>query len=53
MDLSRFEGWTPIELFGETAFPRIGTWPYVMSLGPHGFMWFRLEPPAAAVSDSA
>src|SRR5690349_19561828 len=46
LDLCRFEGWTPIELFGETRFPKIGGGPYILSLGPHGFMWFRLEPPA-------
>jgi maltose alpha-D-glucosyltransferase / alpha-amylase len=46
LDLSRLAGWTPIELFGETRFPTIGEQPYVLTLGPHGFDWFRLERPA-------
>ena len=33
----------PVELFGETVFPRIGEAPYFLSLGPHTFYWFRLE----------
>jgi maltose alpha-D-glucosyltransferase/alpha-amylase len=45
LDLRRFAGWTPVELFGETPFPQITEAPFAMSLGPHGFMWFRLEPP--------
>jgi len=46
LDLSEWAGWTPVELFGETPFPKIGDWPYMLSFGPHGFMWFRLVPPA-------
>ena len=46
LDLSHYAGWTPIELFGETRFPTIGQRPYILTLGPHGFDWFRLEPPA-------
>src|SRR4029079_827732 len=40
IDLSRFNGRTPVELFGHTNFPTIGERPYVLSLGPHGFFWF-------------
>jgi maltose alpha-D-glucosyltransferase/alpha-amylase len=43
LDLSRFEGSSPVELFGNTRWPAIGRGPYPMSLGPHGFLWFRLE----------
>ncbi len=44
IDLAPFAGLTPIELFGETPFPRIEPdRPYFLSLSPHGFMWFRLE----------
>jgi maltose alpha-D-glucosyltransferase/alpha-amylase len=43
LDLSRFNGMVPIELFGETRFPRIGELPYFITLGPHNFFWFRLE----------
>jgi maltose alpha-D-glucosyltransferase/alpha-amylase len=43
LDLSAFKGRTPVELFGQTAFPAIGDQPYVLSLGPHAFYWFSLE----------
>jgi len=44
LDLSQFNGYQPVELMGETRFPRIGDLPYFMTLGPHSFYWFRLEP---------
>ncbi len=44
LDLSTLNGSTPVELFGETRFPPIGELPYFLTLGPHGFYWFRLEP---------
>ena len=40
LDLSRYRGRTPTELFGRTAFPTIGDNPYLLSLGPHNFLWF-------------
>jgi maltose alpha-D-glucosyltransferase / alpha-amylase len=43
LDLSSFFGCVPVELFGETVFPRIGEAPYFLSLGPHTFYWFRLD----------
>jgi len=43
MDLSRFKGKVPLELFGRTEFPPIGELPYFLSLGPHAFYWFSLE----------
>jgi maltose alpha-D-glucosyltransferase/alpha-amylase len=43
LDLSAYQGAVPVELFGETVFPRIGESPYFLSLGPHTFYWFRLE----------
>ncbi|HEX5500409.1 MAG TPA: alpha-glucosidase C-terminal domain-containing protein, partial [Thermomicrobiales bacterium] len=45
LDLSRFEGWTPVELIGDSHFPKIGALPYFVTLGPHAFYWFRLHPP--------
>jgi maltose alpha-D-glucosyltransferase / alpha-amylase len=45
LDLSAFSGATPIEMLGATAFPTIRKAPYFLSLGPHGFYWFRLERP--------
>jgi maltose alpha-D-glucosyltransferase/alpha-amylase len=48
LDLRSFTGSVPVELFGETVFPRIGEAPYFLSLGPHTFYWFRLEEPTPA-----
>jgi maltose alpha-D-glucosyltransferase/alpha-amylase len=47
LDLSRHRGAVPLELLGQTRFPPIGDQPYFLSLGPHGFYWFRLEPRAS------
>jgi maltose alpha-D-glucosyltransferase/alpha-amylase len=35
----------PVEMIGETTFPLIGDLPYFLTLGPHSFYWFRLDPP--------
>ncbi len=43
MDLSAYNGTVPVELLGNTPFPRIGELPYFATLAPHGFYWFRLE----------
>lgn len=44
LDLSAHQGLVPIELFGRTEFPLIGERPYPLTLGPHSFYWFSLEP---------
>jgi maltose alpha-D-glucosyltransferase / alpha-amylase len=44
IDLSAFKNRTPVELFGQTRFPPIGELPYFLTLGPHAFYWFALEP---------
>jgi len=46
LDLSEFNGWTPLEMYGHTEFPPVGELPYFLTLGPHSFYWFRLEPQA-------
>src|ERR671918_1008924 len=46
LDLSPFEGRIPVEVFGNTEFPRIGELPYLLTLGPRGFFWFQLRDPA-------
>ena len=43
LDLSRFKGWTPVEMFGHTRFPPVAEAPYTLTLAPHGFLWFRME----------
>jgi maltose alpha-D-glucosyltransferase/alpha-amylase len=42
LDLSEFEGRWPEEMLGRTRFPRIGELPYLLTLAPHGFFWFRI-----------
>jgi maltose alpha-D-glucosyltransferase/alpha-amylase len=49
LDLSRFKGMCPIELFSHSPFPQIGDLPYLLTLGPHGFVWFSVETPRAGV----
>ncbi len=52
LDLSRFAGIRPIEMFGQAPFPVIGKSPYVLTLGPHAFYWFSLtQDPADAASE--
>src|SRR5271156_213154 len=43
LDLSRFKGMSPVELFSHSPFPQIGDLPYLLTLGPHGFVWFSVE----------
>jgi maltose alpha-D-glucosyltransferase/alpha-amylase len=45
LDLREWEGYVPVELMGETPFPRISSLPYQLSMGPYMFLWFRLEKP--------
>ncbi len=43
LDLSAFRERVPIEMLGRTRFPRIGELPYMITLAPYGFYWFKLE----------
>ena len=43
LDLSHLEGLIPIEMLGGNPFPRIKRQPYLVTLGPHQFYWFRLR----------
>jgi len=43
IDLSRYQGATPVEVFGQTRFPDVGSSPYLLTLGPHSFYFFVLE----------
>ena len=48
LDLGEFAGIRPVEILGGTVFPPIQVTPYLVSVGPHGFYWFRLERPGDA-----
>jgi maltose alpha-D-glucosyltransferase/alpha-amylase len=43
LHLAELAGALPIEMFGKSVFPRIGEGPYVLTLGPYDFYWFRLR----------
>src|SRR5690606_26352940 len=43
LDLERYKGMVPVELFGRKPFPPIGELPYLLTLGPHSFYWMSLE----------
>ena len=44
LDLSEFREHVPLELFGRSHFPPVREDPYPLTLAPHGFFWFVLEP---------
>ncbi|MGH2898069.1 MAG: alpha-glucosidase C-terminal domain-containing protein, partial [Solirubrobacteraceae bacterium] len=48
LDLREFTGLVPLELWSKNAFPGIGELPYLLTLGPHNFLWFRLLRPEQA-----
>jgi maltose alpha-D-glucosyltransferase/alpha-amylase len=48
IDLAKYKGMVPVELFGRTPFPTIGERPYLLTLGSHIFYWFALQPPPTA-----
>jgi maltose alpha-D-glucosyltransferase/alpha-amylase len=48
LDLAKYQGMVPQELFGKSAFPAITERPYFLSLAPHAFYWFALQPKEAA-----
>jgi maltose alpha-D-glucosyltransferase/alpha-amylase len=43
LDLKRYKGNVLIEMFGRNLFPRIGDLPYLLTMGPYEFFWFRLR----------
>jgi maltose alpha-D-glucosyltransferase/alpha-amylase len=44
LDLAMFKGMVAVEMFGHSPFPPIGDLPYLLTLGPHSFYWFSIEP---------
>ncbi len=43
LDLRRYKGNIPIEMSGRNMFPRVGDLPYLLTMGPYEFFWFRLR----------
>jgi len=56
LELERFSGCVPMEVFSQNAFPSVEEKPYVLTLGPHGYFWLSLHPqteaPAAGPPES-
>ncbi|HLK90398.1 MAG TPA: putative maltokinase, partial [Polyangia bacterium] len=50
LDLGKWKGMRPVELFGHTEFPAIGELPYLLTLGGHDFHWFSIEPPTTTTA---
>jgi maltose alpha-D-glucosyltransferase/alpha-amylase len=53
LDLGRWTGLVPEEMFGRTPFPIVDSRAYRLALAPHGFYWFRLVEPPAEPDDTA
>jgi maltose alpha-D-glucosyltransferase/alpha-amylase len=47
LDLARYAGLVPVEMFERTVFPRLGTAPQFFTLAPYGVYWFALMEQAA------
>jgi maltose alpha-D-glucosyltransferase/alpha-amylase len=43
LDLRKYKGNILIEMFGKNIFPRVGDLPYLLTMGPYQFYWFRLR----------
>ena len=43
LDLRHYKGNILIEMFGKNIFPRIGDLPYLLTMAPYQFFWFRLR----------
>lgn len=50
LDLHKYKGYTPVEMFGRTDFPTVGEGYYPVTLGPNSFYWFSLEQRAVPVT---
>ena len=53
LDLSAYEGMVPLELFGRTPFPPVGSRPYMLTLGPHALLLVRAAAPTGRIAGSA
>ncbi len=44
LDLNEYAGAVPVEVFGNMPFPEVEETPYRLTMGPHSFFWFSLQP---------
>jgi maltose alpha-D-glucosyltransferase/alpha-amylase len=52
LDMSQWKGLVPVELFSGNEMPVVGDAPYFLTLGPHAFYWFTLQPRATPMVSS-
>ncbi|MDQ2776423.1 MAG: maltose alpha-D-glucosyltransferase [Acidobacteriota bacterium] len=52
LDLHKYTGCNPVEMFGRTDFPVIGESYYPLTLGPNSFYWFSIEKRSVAPAPS-
>jgi maltose alpha-D-glucosyltransferase/alpha-amylase len=52
LDLPHDRGKVPVELFSRSPFPAVEERPYLLTLGPHSFLWFSLEPAGGTDPDT-
>ncbi len=52
LDLSKWKGLVPMELFSSNEMPVVGDGPYFLTMGPHSFYWFSLQPRSAPAIQS-
>jgi maltose alpha-D-glucosyltransferase/alpha-amylase len=43
LGLQNYENMVPVEVLGGTRFPPVGRLPYLLTLGPYGYVWLSLE----------
>jgi maltose alpha-D-glucosyltransferase/alpha-amylase len=51
IDLSKYEGCVPEEVFSMNRFPKIRKSPYMVALGPYGYFWLKLVKEDVAQGD--
>ncbi len=52
LDLGKWKGLVPVELFSSNEMPVVGDAPYFLTMGPHSFYWFSLQPRSAPAIQS-
>ena len=52
VDLSKYEGCVPEEVFSMNRFPKVRKAPYMVALGPYGYFWLKLVREESAVGDN-
>jgi maltose alpha-D-glucosyltransferase / alpha-amylase len=52
LNLAAWRGRIPLEMLGRTEFPPIGELPYMVTLAPYGFYWFKLTEKATSPHDA-